>query len=288
MEISPIPDGDSIYIVYSDGRVERRDSATGEVVWIQSLDAYPPVPVCAYGERLYVSSGRCLLRLYADTGDVAWRTELPDGAVDTSIVAMGDRLLVDTFAHNVTVVDAETGTILDNWDGRCDMGYLFVHDDSVYAMGGFCLTCIDADSGNAIWEYIFPERGSWTPAFVDYPYAFISTIDDQVLCIDMGSGMLIWSDDAMYRAGLAISDKVLITGIAFIPDIYKIDQGMWDPNSVTPPGTQERELVAWDVSTGERLVSIPADQDLKWPMAIGDQFIFLNETQLVCYRVEYG
>jgi len=287
-EIAPIPAGEYVYLAYADGRVERRDGATGEIVWARAVDAYPPVPVCAYGESLYVPSGRYLLRLLAGTGDVVWRVELPESPVYSRIVPCGDRLLVDTFTHNVTVVDADTGAILDAWDARCDMENLFVHDDLVYAMGGGCLTCLDADTGVAKWEYIFPGRGSWTPAFVDYPYAFVSTIDDQVLCLRMESGELLWSDDAMYRAGLAISGDILISGIAFIPDIYKIDQGMWDPESVTPPGTPERELVAWDIGTGARVMSVPADQGLKWPVAIGDRFVFITGTSLACYAMEYG
>ncbi len=284
-EIAPISAGEFVYLVYADGRVERRGGATGEVLWTKSVDAYPAVPVCAYRESLYVASDGYLLRLLAETGDDVWSVELPEGTVYSCIVPCGDQLLLDTFAHNVTVVDAGTGAILNEWDARCDMGNIFVRDDSVYAMGGVCLTCLDADSGNTKWEYIFPGRGSWTPAFVDYPYAIVSTIDDQVLCINMESGTLIWSDDAMYRGGLAVSGNVLISGIAYVPDMYKTGQGSWDPSDT--PSEIVGELVAWDIGTGARVMSVQADQGLKWPVTIGDRFVFVLGTGLTCYTLEY-
>lgn len=286
---APVTYGDLIYLVYADGSVEQRDGSTGDTMWKRSVDARESVPVCAYGKNLYVSSGKYLLCMHAESGDIAWRVDLPEGAVYSCIVRSENKLLVDTYAHNVTVVDAETGAILDEWDARCDMENLFVHDDSVYAMGGFCLTCLDADTGGVRWEYEFIEEGgSWTPAFVSYPYAFVSTIDDTVLCVDMESGDPVWSDDAMYRAGLAISGDVLISGIAYIPDLHKIDPGMQDPNSVTPPGTPERELVVWDIHTGQRVMEMSADQGLKWPVAIGNRFVFVTGTSLKCYALEHG
>lgn len=288
IEIAPISYEGSVYLVYADGSVERRDDATGEVLWKKSVDAYPAVPVCAYGERLYVASDSYLLCLMIETGDTIWSTELPGGTVYSCIVPYGDQLLLDTYAHNVTVVDVGTGAILDEWDARCDMVDIFVHDDSAYAMGGGCLTCLDADTGTTHWEYIFPGGGSWVPAFVDYPYAFITTIDDQVLCVNIESGEFLWSDDAMYRAGLAISDEVLISGIAYIPDMYKTGQGSWDPSSTPPmPTVTDGNLVAWDVSTGERILSMPADQGLKWPVAIEERFVFVTGTSLACYMVVY-
>jgi hypothetical protein len=104
----------------------------------------------------------------------------------------------------------------------------------------------------------------------------------------MESGDPVWSDDAMYRAGLAISGDVLISGIAYIPDLHKIDPGMQDPNSVTPPGTPERELVVWDIHTGQRVMEMSADQGLKWPVAIGNRFVFVTGTSLKCYALEHG
>jgi outer membrane protein assembly factor BamB len=287
--IAPISSGESVYLVYADGSVERRDAATGEVLWKKSVGAYPAVPVCAYGECLYVAINAHLLCLLAETGEEIWDAELPGGTVGTGIVPYGDKLFLDTFAHNVTVVDAGTGAILDEWDARCYMSNIFVHDDSMYAMGGRCLTCLDADTGTANWEYIFPGGGTLIPAFVDYPYAVISTIDDRVLCVNIESGEFLWSDDAMYRAGFALSGEVLISGIAYIPDMYKTGQGSWDPSS-TPsvPTVTDGNLVAWDISTGARVLSMPADLGLKWPVAIEDRFVFVTGTSLACYTVGYG
>jgi len=275
----PVSDGSSIYITYIDGSIERRDGATGEVVWRRSVCAYPQfAPMCVYRESLYVSTpDGYLLRLLADTGDTVWLHELPEGPAYSSIVPCGEILLIDSFSYNITVLDADTGAILDIWEGKYDMFNIVVHDDAIYTPG-FNLTRYNANTGILEWEYNYIEwGGTWTRMVANYPFIFVPTVHNQLLCFDMESGELLWSDDAMYRAGLAISGNILISGIAEIPDLYKA-------NTETD---EERELVAWDISTGERLLSMPADQDLKWPVAIDDRFIFVAGTQLVCYAVEY-
>ncbi|MHC1598582.1 MAG: outer membrane protein assembly factor BamB family protein, partial [Candidatus Methanofastidiosia archaeon] len=89
---APVSDGDSIYLVYTTGSVERRDGATGEVVWTRSVGAYPQfAPMCVYGDSLYVPIPEgYLLRLLVETGDVVWRHELPESPASSCIVPCGD------------------------------------------------------------------------------------------------------------------------------------------------------------------------------------------------------
>jgi len=245
----PIVDGDLLYLVYKDGRVERRDGATGEVAWVRSVDAYSGfAPVCAYRDNLYVSTtDGYLLCLRAGTGDAVWRIELPVGSAFSSIVPCGDLLLLDEFYHDkLTVVDADTGAVLNVWEGKHDLFGIVAHGDAVYSPGGFCFTRYDAHTGTMDWDYDYVEYGgTWIQIFADFPYAFVSTVRDQLLCFDMESGDLLWSDEAMYRAGLAVSGNVLVAGIAEIPDLHKVDTE-----------TPERELVAWDLR-GQAWRAIP-------------------------------
>ncbi|MEZ6128294.1 MAG: PQQ-binding-like beta-propeller repeat protein [Planctomycetaceae bacterium] len=169
------------------------------------------------------------------------------------------------------------------WTRKLGQGYsaLVASGDRVYTqaqnMTGQYLYCLEADTGQTIWEYrydwpyeaagVYPGPRS-TPTLYEGRVYFTSP-DGLLGCIDQDDGRLLWSVDLLEIYGIEGCDF----GYACSPTLI-------DGKVILPVGGHDAGVVAFDAESGDELwksTSEPASYTPAYPILLN------GERLVVCY-----
>jgi outer membrane protein assembly factor BamB len=161
------------------------------------LRSFPAVA----SSRIYVSALQEILCLDADTGEVLWNYEVKLIHLSSSPIVVDGHIIVGSgyfmepevvkYAERVLCLDAETGEAI--WEFYiCDIAdYSPAYfDGKVFTNGGGKVYCLEAQTGELIWE----TKIDWTDfsdLSLDGKRIFVGT-SDGVICLELETGDTLW------------------------------------------------------------------------------------------------
>lgn len=230
---TPTVDGDRLYALGSDGDLVCLETASGKVVWRKNLRsdfggmpgtwAYSESPLVD-GDVLLCAPGgskATLLALNKRTGEVSWKTALPEGdeaayASALAIEVAGVKQYVHMLANGLVGVEAKSGQLL--WRYGKTVSKYKANIPSPLAYDG-CVFSAGAGTGAGLIKLSLKD-GTWTPEEVyfspklpsaiggavkvgDYLYG---TTGQTMLCVESKTGTLKWEERALGAAALCYAD----------------------------------------------------------------------------------
>jgi len=203
---SPVVWNGKVYIGSGDGRMYAFDAATGATLWVGPQQDLFFVESAAASHGLVFASSiySTFLAYNADTGEIAWTSELTD--VRASPTLHGRTLYVGSFEGRLSALDAETGTTKWSTERRCciyDQAPV-IDDGRVFQMRtDGTLTAYDAQSGEQLWSKPAFATGTQAAAygmvfFTDYP---------NVVAVDAATGEEVWRALGAGPAAPAVANR---------------------------------------------------------------------------------
>jgi len=236
------------------------DPETGQLRWRQTLGWVWSSATLADGRAFIPACDGHFNCLEASTGKILWRYRSVRAAHPESPVDQG-RVFFGSWDHFVYAFDAASGRLLWKFHtgGSPDSGAPIASDGRVYVpMGGKRLCCLDASSGDILWE-IRPQRGCMnaSPALSGKQF-FISVSvrsgaippQSEIRCLDADSGKQVWAHPGGGITGPTVSgDSVFFASTSHTRFIGVNREGNGD-------GTTSENL---SVDLGDRIYeSVPA------------------------------
>lgn len=230
---TPTVDGDSVYVLGSDGDLVCLDKATGKVRWQKNVRAdfggkpgrwaYSESPLID-GDALVCTPGgesATLAALNKKTGEATWKSAVPggDAAGYASIVishAGGVKQYVQFVEKGVVGVDAKTGKLLWRWDrpaqgSPANIPTPLVFEDYVFAgsgRGGGGLAKLNAKDGTFEVQPVYFEQKVPTAigGSIKVGKELYGTTAQAMLCLDFLTGQLKWEDRALGAGSLCFAE----------------------------------------------------------------------------------
>jgi outer membrane protein assembly factor BamB len=266
---TPTADGDSLYVLGSDGDLAHLERATGKVVWKKNLRtdfggvpgnwAYSESPLID-GDRLICTPGgteATLLALNKKSGAVIWKSAVPGGdaaAYASAIVGQVGKIkmYIQFVQKGLVGVDASTGKFLWRYDKTIDpaanIPTPIFHDGYVFSstgrnQGGLIKLKADGDkvSVEEVWTSKTLTNGLGGMVLVDgYLYG---TNNRDLLCVDFLKGEVKWQTGSVGRGAVCYADGNLYVrgengGVALVaasPTAYKEKGRFQQPNRSDKP-----------------------------------------------------
>lgn len=266
---TPTVDGDSIYVLGSDGDLACLETATGKVRWSKNVRrefggqygewAYSESPLVD-GDVLVCTPGGAeatLLAVNKRNGEVIWKCAVPGGdeaAYSSPIVIEvgGIRQYVQFLGKGVVGVEAKTGKLLWRYDRTAEgspaniptpvarNGYVY----TAASRSGGGLVKLTADQGqvNAEEVYFTPRMPTSIGGAVLVGDHLYGTTRQAVVCGEFTSGETKWTERGLAPASLCYADGHLylhgengeVALLEATPEAYR------EKGRFTPPGQPDR------------------------------------------------
>jgi outer membrane protein assembly factor BamB len=266
---SPVVCNGRVYIGSGDGRMYAFDAATGATLWVGPQQSLFFVDSAAASRGLVFASSlySTFLAYKADTGEIAWTSELRD--VRASPTLHGRTLYVGSFDGRLAALDAETGAPKWSTNAEC-----CIFDQAPVVDGGRVfqmrtddtLTAYDAQSGEQLWSKSEFSVGTLAAAramvfFNYYP---------NVVALDAATGAELWTAPlgAASASAPAVANKAVFVTTS---NLRALDvatgavlweapaASIWGPsvaNGVVYASSLNGEWDAFDERTGSLLWSV--------------------------------
>jgi len=284
---TPTVDGDRLYALSSDGDLACLDAAKGTLRWKKSLrgDFAGKPGQWAYSESPLVDgqavictpggSAATLLALNKQTGEVLWKTALPDGdeagyASPVQVETGGVRQYVLVTQKGLVGVEAKTGKTLWRYAKAvsrfgANIPSPVVSGDSIYTSGagtGGAIVKLTGKDGGVTAEQLFFEA--------KYPVSIggavkvggylYGTTGQALQCIDWATGKIQWEERAMGAAAICTADGLLylhgengeIALVEASPEAYR-EKGRFTPPELPARANQMEKAWAYPVLANGRL-----------------------------------
>lgn len=230
---TPTVDGDSLYVLGSDGDLACLDKSSGKARWQKNVRAefggkpgrwaYSESPLID-GDALICTPGgesATMVALNKKTGEVIWKCAVPggDAAGYASIVvsqAGGLKQYIQFVEKGVIGVEAKSGKFLWRWDrpaqgSPANIPTPVVFEDYVFAGSGRAgggLAKLNVKDGAVEVQQIYFEQKVPTAigGAIKLGKELYGTTAQAMLCLDALTGQLKWEDRALGAAALCFAD----------------------------------------------------------------------------------
>lgn len=230
---TPTVDGDSLYVLGSDGDLACLDKSSGKARWQKNARAefggkpgrwaYSESPLID-GDALICTPGgesATMVALNKKTGEVIWKCAVPggDAAGYASIVvsqAGGLKQYIQFVEKGVIGVEAKSGKFLWRWDrpaqgSPANIPTPVVFEDYVFAGSGRAgggLAKLNVKDGAVEVQQIYFEQKVPTAigGAIKLGKELYGTTAQAMLCLDALTGQLKWEDRALGAAALCFAD----------------------------------------------------------------------------------
>ena len=237
---TPTVDGDSLYVISSDGKLVCAGVEKGEIHWKKDLHAdfggktgrwaYAESPLID-GDALICTPGgsaATLVALKKKSGEVIWKSAvagLPAGKKEytqagySSVIVAevaGTRQYIQFLAGGVVGVDAKSGKFLWHYDapanGTANCSTPIFKDDCVFAAsgygkgGGMAKITATGQAFTAKEQYFVKELTSHHGGMVLVGDHIYGTSYTSLLCIEFKTGKIAWQDRSVGKGSIAYAD----------------------------------------------------------------------------------
>ncbi|MEH6909875.1 MAG: outer membrane protein assembly factor BamB [Oceanicoccus sp.] len=218
--LTPVIDGDTIYVAAADGQVEAISKATGKTLWDNNVEKLV-VGGIGVGENILLLGtvkGEVIALNKAD-GELLWLEEV-GGEILVAPQTDDDRVYVQTFDGQLVGLNIETGERV--WSYRHTLPILtlrgtstpLIYRDSIIA--GFAngqVVNFDAETGAVRWSArVAVAKGDSeiqriidvdSDIFEENGVIYAASYQGKVVAIDPTSGNKLWSNDASSYVGMS-------------------------------------------------------------------------------------
>jgi len=229
---TPAVDGDRLYTLSASGQLYCLDIAAGKSVWSKNLVAdfggimpkwgYAISPVVD-GEKLIVCPGGAdagVAALNKNTGDVLWKGapgEIAGYATPVIAVIDGKRQYVVFAGKALLGLDDAGGKVLWRfpWETRFDVNAAMpeVIGNTIFITSGYKHGCalieVKGDTAAARWQNTNMQASFNAPILVD-GYLYGNSDPGNLVCLELATGNLAWSQGGFDKGGLLAVDGTLI------------------------------------------------------------------------------
>ena len=231
---TPAVDGDRVYALGHEGRLECLEAATGKVDWsinvLKDLGAEPsrygcPASPLVEGRLLVLNLGSAGIALDKRTGKPVWRSEPgPGGYASPVPYAAGDRRCLALFTPaGIVAVDAADGRALwrHPWQTQYDLNIAdpLVIGSRVFISSGYDKGCalLETASGRpeVVWQNREMRNHFSSSVFWDgHVYGFDGNThapaDCALKCVDLATGATRWRHPGLRLGGLVVAGGRLV------------------------------------------------------------------------------
>lgn len=214
----PVTRGSRVYAVTMTGEVRCLDLKTGEALWIvggAEDDRFLRSGIVAVGDRVVVSlpSGS-VFSLDADSGELAWKTQLP-GRLNTSPVVIGDDLYVGGVEGRIHRLSSADGNVIGAFEAKSPVyGSLLSAGNCLLALWAEdTLACLNPQRGNVEWSRTAPSSWSSFQPLVRDGLVLVGDESGEVQAFRLLDGSTAWTRRLEGEIkGLGSHDGVLYVG----------------------------------------------------------------------------
>jgi outer membrane protein assembly factor BamB len=272
---TPTVDGETLYVLGSDGDLASMASATGKPRWHKNLrtDFEGKAGIWAYaesplidGDRLICTPGgsnATLVALNKKNGEVIWKSAVPGGdqaayASVTITKAHGVKQYVQFLQKGVVGVDAKDGKFLWRYDktakgSPANIPTPVAHDEYIYsgtARGGGGLIKLKLADGNwgAEQVYYSPKLPTAIGGALKLGEDLFGTSGQALVCADFLTGNIKWDERSIAPASLCYADGMLYLHgeNGDLALVEKNSEGYHEEGRFTPPEQPNRgQSKAW-------------------------------------------
>jgi outer membrane protein assembly factor BamB len=266
---TPTVDGDSLFVLSSDGDIACIEAANGKIRWQKNVRsefggkpgrwAYSESPLVD-GDHVICTPGgesATLLALNKKSGDVVWKSAVPggDGAGYASIVTgniAGRKQYVQFVEKGLVGVDAKDGAFLWRYDrvgqgSPANIPTPVVFEDYVFAGAnrtGGALVKITEKSGkfNADEIYFASKMPTGIGGVVKVGRELYGTSGRAMLCLDFLTGQIRWEEGAIGAASSLFADgRIYLHGEnGEVALVETTPEGYREKGKFTPPDMPDR------------------------------------------------
>jgi outer membrane protein assembly factor BamB len=276
----PKPAYGSVYVGGSDWRVFCLNAATGGEEWFFEYRDDITSDPCVEAGKVIIASNYWLLCLDAGDGRLLWK-HCAHGRIECNPAAAAGKVYFHWGSGSISCIDANNGNEL--WTSEFIQTDRFggapcLHDGRIYIGGRRAAFCLNAGSGDLIWDTPFVDEYGSIMACVDGNRVFfpLSACDPEVFdlltCYDVSSGRLLWTHNFGYHRG--------ISGAAVWDGKVYVNGGGADPFCTRCFDGTSGEIL-WEAHTGASRISDPC-------VAAGKVFTWNDDTTVVCVDAESG
>ena len=266
---TPTVDGESLFVLGSDGILACLQTSTGEILWHRSLRAdfggqpgtwaYAESPLVD-GDFLVVTPGGAqatIVALEKTTGEVLWKSAVPggDAAAYSSVIGVdagGRKQYVQLLSKGLVGVDAKTGKFLwryaDAAKGPAQMPTPVARGELVYSAAGRvggALVRLAASENGVSAQQVYLNRGmpnsiGGSILIGEHLYGTDST---GLVAVEFATGEVSWQAESVGPGSLAYADGLLflhgengeVALVEATPDAYR------EKGRFTPPNRPKHE-----------------------------------------------
>ena len=253
---SPVVSNGKVYIGSGDlteSHMYAFDALTGATLWVGAQQSHFFLNSAAVGHGLVFATAYLspLTAYDADTGEIAWTSDLPDMA-RAAPVLNGSVLYVAGFEGQLYALDARTGSV--HWstpEECCIYDYTpTVSGDRVFQnRSDSMVRAYDAQTGEELWHKSYGIVGSLTAA---NKKLFVPA-DPNIVALDQATGNVVWSaprDNSIYGA------PAVGNGLLFVP--------------------QGSGMKAFDLETGTLVWTAPTTFGWTWGPAVANGVVYAS------------
>ncbi|MBW2942587.1 outer membrane protein assembly factor BamB [Zhongshania aquimaris] len=323
--ITPVIDGDEIFIASSNGKMAALKKSSGKKVWKKSYDLRIAGGVGVSGTLLFIgTSDGEVVAIDRISGDIVWRV-----AVNSEVLAApqsnGSVVVVQTYAGEVQGLNFDDGKLL--WSYASQVPRLTLRGTSTpkvvgdIAMIGFAngrVIAFDIENGSELWEQRIsvPQGSTEIERLVDVDGRLLVMEDGQtvvatgyqgqVMAIDIRSGRPLWVKDTSSYVGATdnLGKVFVVTSDGSVNAIDDNGQGaLWTQTvlarrELTEPVAFEGAIGVGDFEgylhmlareDGHLLARTKVDGDgLRAPMTADGKLLYVygNSGELIAYKLQ--
>lgn len=218
--LTPVVDGETIYVAAADGQVDAISKSTGKTLWSNSVDKFV-VGGIGVGENILLLGtvkGE-VIALNKSDGELIW-TEKVGGEILAAPQTDNARVYVQTFDGQLIGLDIETGERV--WSYRHTLPVLTLRGTSTplifrnAIIAGFAngqIVSFDAETGAVRWSVrVAVAKGDSeiqriididSAIFEDNGTVYTVSYQGKVAAIEPASGRKLWSNDASSHVGMS-------------------------------------------------------------------------------------
>jgi outer membrane protein assembly factor BamB len=242
---TPAVDGGRVYTIGRFGLVHCLDSLTGRKIWsrniIDDFDGVIPKYEMSMspfidGEKLIVFPGgkvASVVALDKKTGRTIWEgggSDKPGYATPVAATIGGRRQYIAFTGHSLLGVGAEKGDLLWRlpWKTNHDVNAAtpVVVGDDVFITSGYNHGCALVRVGEGEPEILWENRnlvGHFNSPVYSEGYIYGIGDPGEIVCLDLNTGRLMWSEKGFEKGGLVAVDGMLIALAGRTGDLVLIE-----------------------------------------------------------------